>query len=228
MAIALGEYVFDEKHTAAVEKYEEVGGHDARQVRLSGVIRGKATVAEIEATLDAILTASSEGAANTPLELREGRRLWVRRVAFAREVTAAARTGAFTLDLEAPLPFEEAIDESTETWAIAGSGDECVVTSSGNAKSPLRIELVASGTLVAPRFAMGARTIAYLGVVEDGCTLVFDAVSGRVTLDGVDVTAYGTGEFPMLAPGNNTLVYTDEPASSHTASVSLAWRNRWW
>lgn len=228
MVIALGDYVFDEKHTAAVEKYEEVGGHDARKVRLSGVICGKSAVADIEAALDAILAIASEAAVDTPLVLREGRRLWVRRVAFTREVSAAARTGAFTLDLEAPSPFEEAIEESTETWSVTASGDEYVVTSGGNAKAPLRIELVASGTVVAPRFSLGARSIAYLGVVEDGCTLVFDGASGRVTLDGVEVTAYASGEFPQLAPGGNTIVYTDEPASSHAASASLTWRNRWW
>lgn len=228
MVIALGDYVFDEKHTAAVEKYEEVGGHDARKVRLSGAICGKSAVNEIEAALDTLLAAASEDAADTPLVLREGRRLWVRRVAFTREVSAAARTGAFTLDLEAPSPFEEAVAESAETWAVAASGSERAVTAGGNAKAPLHIDLVASGTVVAPRFSLGARAIAYLGVVEDGCTLAFDGVSGRVTLDGLDVTAYASGEFPQLAPGGNTIVYTDEPASSHTASVSLTWRNRWW
>lgn len=228
MVIALGDYLFDEKLTAAVEKYEEVGGHDTRQVRLSGAIRGKSTLAEIEAALDTLLAASSEDAANTPLVLREGRRLWVRRVAFTREVAAAAHTGAFTLDLEAPSPFEEAVDETTDSWSISASGVERVVTSGGNAKAPLHIELLASGTIVAPRFSIGTRTIVYLGVVENGCALVFDGVSGRVMLDDVDVTAYVTGEFPQIAPGNNTIIYTDEPASSHTASVSLAWRNRWW
>lgn len=228
MAIMLGDYVFDEARTAIAEKYEEVGGRDARQVRLSGAILGKRTLVELEAALDAVLAAASADAADTPLVLREGRRLHVRRTGFTREVGRKPLVGAFVVQLEAPSPFEEAIDETEVNWNISASGATRALTTGGNAPAPLRITLVASGSVVAPRFSDGARAIVYSGTVADGEMLVFDGVAGRVTLEGEDVTPYTDGVFPQVLPGGATLTYTDNPASAHTCAVSIAYRDRWW
>jgi hypothetical protein len=55
-----------------------------------------------------------------------------------------------------------------------------------------------------------------------------DGRSGVVTLEGADVTPYTSGEFPRIAPEGTTLTYEDDAASSHTAAVTVAFRDRWW
>ena len=66
------------------------------------------------------------------------------------------------------------------------------------------------------------------GQVENGSTLMIDGPAREVRLDGVVVTGYTIGEFPRLAPGEMTLTYTDDPASSHLVTASIAHRDRWW
>jgi hypothetical protein len=58
--------------------------------------------------------------------------------------------------------------------------------------------------------------------------LVFDAALREVTLDGVDVTPYTSGEFPMVEPGEQVLIYSDDPASGHMAVATVTFRDRWW
>jgi len=228
VAITLGNYVFDETRTAIAEKYAEVGGRDARQVRLSGAILGKRTLAELEAALDAVLAAASADTADTPLVLREGRRLLVRRTGFTREVSRKPLVGAFTVQLEAPSSFEEAVDETEVNWNISASGVTRTLTAGGNAPAPLRITLAASGSVIAPRFSDGVRAIAYSGAVASGEALVFDGAAGRVTLEGEDVTPYTDGVFPRVSPASTMLTYTDDPDSTHVCAVTIAYRDRWW
>ena len=82
MAITLGPVTFDDAHTTAKEKLEEVGGRNERRVTVSGAIVGQNTVAAIEAQLDAILDAASVEDFSAELSLRSGRRLFVRRNEF--------------------------------------------------------------------------------------------------------------------------------------------------
>ncbi|HNR29709.1 MAG TPA: hypothetical protein PKI11_02370 [Candidatus Hydrogenedentes bacterium] len=228
MAILLGEYVFDDARTAAAEKYEEIGGRDARKVRIAGAITGKSTLADLEAALDDVLAAASTDAANTPLVLRDGRRLLVRRTGFTREVGRKPLVGSFVIDLEAPLPFEEAVEETEVLWGIIASGASQPLVMAGNAPAPVRIDLVAVGAVIAPRFSDGVRAISYSGVVSDGETLLFDGPAGRVLLEGEDVTPYTEGVFPRVSPGGTLITYTDAPGSTHTADVAVSYRDRWW
>ncbi|MBN2310876.1 MAG: hypothetical protein JXR94_18015 [Candidatus Hydrogenedentes bacterium] len=228
MAIALGSVTFDEAYTTVREKQEEVGGRDERLIELSGLIHGESTLAGIEARLDAIVDAASAADYGAALCLRPGRRLWVRRESFAREIRRDAQVGAFTLTLRARDRFEESIEPTEIAWAIAASGATTAVCSAGNADAAPVLALEADGDLVNPAFSDGARTIAYAGVVADGSTLEFDGEAGQVRLDGEDVTPYSTGAFPRIAPEGTTLVYTDDAASSHTAAVAIAFRDRWW
>jgi hypothetical protein len=228
MPITLGSVAFDEAYTTVREKQEEVGGRNERAVTVSGAIVGRETVAEIEAALDAIIEAASVEDFTAPLSLRPGRRLLVRRNAFRREVKGEALTGAFTLELAARDPFEESIDETEILWNVSASGATQVAASAGNVHAKPVIEIAATGDLVNPAVSDGSRTLAYAGIVRDGETLVFDARSGTASLEGIDVTPYTAGEFPRIEPEGVTLTYTDDAASTHTAAVSIRFRDRWW
>lgn len=228
MAMTLGSFTFDDAHTKAHEEYEEVGGREQRAIEISGMVAGKATVADIEAELDAILDAASLEDYGAELSLRSGRRLNVRRLTFKRDVAADSLLGAFVLRLESKEPFEESTSVTSAPWSISASGAQKAVSSSGNVFAEPTITLVASGDVVSPSFSDGTRTMAYAGTVEDGSTLVFDAAAGTVKLDGEDVTPYTTGEFVRVEPEGTTLTYTDDASSSHTASVTVAYRDRWW
>ena len=228
VAVTLGSVTFDAAHTTVREKLEEVGGRDCRAIEIVGFVVGAPTVGDIEAALDAILAAASDEAHETELSVRAGRVMWVRRVGFKREVSRETLVGSFQLTLEAEDPFEMSDTEHLSEWEVLESGATHVVAAVGNVFSEPVITLVADGGVVNPSFTDGARQIAYAGTVADGESLVFDGPAGKVTLEGADVTPYTSGVFPRLAPGNTTLTYHDDDSSSHSASVSVAFRDRWW
>jgi hypothetical protein len=228
MAIVLSTVTFDELHTSAREKHEEVGGRDGRRIEISGVIAGEQTVAAVEARLDAILQASSSEDYTAALSLRPGRRLWVRRVQFSRDVSRSTRVGSFVLTVEARCPFEESIEARSVAWPITTQEAELPVAAEGTAYAPPVLAVVASGTLINPSFSDGTRSILFSGAVQDGQTLVFDCAEGRAILAGEDVTAYTGGLFPYIAPDGTTLRWADGSGSSHQANVTVSLRDRWW
>ena len=228
MAITLGSVTFDETRTTVREKQEEVGGRNERCVALSGVIVGASTAADLEAQLDAIIDEASVADFSVALSLRNGRRLWVRRRAFDRELQRDHLVGSFHLELLAKVPFEEATTQSSVNWTITASGATQSVSAAGNVFVKPVITVVADGALVNPAFSDGTRTITYAGSVAVASILEFDAVLGAVTLDGVDVTPYTSGLFPRISPEGTTLTYTDDAGSSHSATVTVAYRDRWW
>ncbi len=228
MAIILGDYTFDAARTAVVEKFEEVGGRDARVVHLNGVVEGAGSAEALEAALDVIMQAASERGEETLLSLRPGRRLYVRRTAFSREIQREALTGAFCLTLEAHEPCEEAETPITAAWSIAQSGATKTITVLGTAPALPVITLTALGNLIEPCISDGSRQIMYPGTVPNGKCLVLDCAAGSVLVDGIEVTPYSKGLFPQLDPGGTTLRYSDHSGSSHQASVSIAYRDRWW
>jgi hypothetical protein len=228
VAITLGSITFDPTHTTIREKHEEVGGRDARRIVISGLIIGKESTEEIEAALDAILAAASDEDHETELSLRSGRRLWVQRVAFTREVSKDGLAGSFVLDLDAKDPFEESTATRSVSWSITASGGTKSVAGGGNAFSALTITLVAEGNVVCPSFSNGTQKLTYQGTVQDGKTLVLDGGARAATLEGEDVTPYMEGVFPQIPAGGCVLTYEDDPGSSHRASVTLTIRDRWW
>ena len=228
MAITLGAVSFDEAHTRVRDKVEEVGGRDERRIDITGMIIGESAISAIEARLDAILDAASAEDYGAELSFRQGRRLWVRREAFVREIAPESLVGSFTLTVAAKEPFEESTTMTTVNWTITASGQTKGVTAGGNLYAKPRLTLVATGSVINPSFSDGTRTMAYSGTVANGSTLVFDGPAGKVTLDGTEVTPYCTGEFPRIAPEGTTLTYTDDAASSHTAAVTITYRDRWW
>lgn len=228
MAITLGSVTFDERYTTVREKHEEVGGRNERKVTISGAIVGESDAAGIEARLDAILDEASAEDYTAELSLRAGRRILVRRNKFSREVSGEPLVGSYTLELGAKEAFEESAASSSVNWTVTTSGATKNVTTSGNVFSLPSITLVATGAVVNPSFSDGERTISYSGTVADGETLVFDAVACVVTLEGSDVTPYTAGIFPRIAPEGTTLTYVDDATSSHTAAVTVTYRDRWW
>lgn len=228
MAITLGSLVFDATHTTAREKLEEVGGRDERGIEISGLVLGESSAADIEARLDAILDAASSEDYGAELSLRAGRRLWVRREGYSREVNPESLVGSFTLKLGAKYACEEAVEPTLASWSISESGATKALTAGGNLFARPTISLEATGAIVNPSFGDGTRTLVYSGTVADGSVLVSDASEGCVTLDGEDVTPYTEGVFPRISPEGTTLTYTDDAASSHTAAVEVSFRSRWW
>ena len=223
----LGAYEFDDRHTSVTDTVDEVAGRTERTFVVSGLIVGKATATDIESELDSIADAASENRWVT-FSVQSGREITVERTEMSRRVDAAERVGSFTLRLAAADPFERSSTVTEEPWSITSSGDTKQVDTDGNVYSEPRIEMVASGDVVNPTFSDGERTIQYLGTVADGETLAIDGAARTVTLESADVLPYTTGEFPRVSPEGTTLTYTDDTSSSHTASVTVSYRDRWW
>jgi hypothetical protein len=228
MAIKLNSYEFDEENSSVRDTMEEVGGKDERRFVLSGLIVGKSSIDEVESELDAILAESSKAGYGSKLSLRDDREFSVERERFERKVGEEELIGAFELELRAGDPFEYAVEETTDEWNVTGSGQTKEVTAAGNVYSLPRLTLTASGSVVNPSVSDGTRAVAYAGTVADGEVLVFDAAVGAVTLEGEDVVPYTTGEFPRISPDGTTLEYVDDESSSHTVTIGIAFRDRWW
>lgn len=224
----LNGYAFDPVQSHVRDRIEEIAGTERRRVEISGLITGKASLEDIEAELDAVFHAASEGDWSAELSLRPGRRLWVRREACVRRVSPETLTGAFDLTLEARHPDEESLSLQTFDWTITESGATCAFATAGTAPARPLIALTALGMLIQPSFSDGARLIIYDGVVPEGSTLSFDGLLGRVSLDGEDVTPYVTGEFPRVPPEGAVFSYEDDASSSHSATAVVSYRDRWW
>ncbi|MCP4640202.1 MAG: hypothetical protein GY851_07210 [bacterium] len=228
MPIQMGSITFDPDYTAARESVEEVGGRDARVVEMTGLVVDLPSSADVEARFDAIADAVSVEDYATSLSLRPGRRLWVRRASWQHEIAMKDPAGSFKLRLEARDPLEESEDEASVVWSLTGSTASLALSSTGTVPAPARITLVPDGEMQRPSFGDGERTIRYEGSVPDGATLEFDGPLSRVLLDGVDVTPYTEGLFPLIAPEGTTLMFQADPAGSATAEAVVAWRNLWW
>lgn len=228
MPITLDSLTFDEAHTAAREKLEEVGGREGRVVVLSGFVVGEPTPEAVEARLDAIAAAASDEDYAAILSLRPGRQMRVRRAAFNRSLVKGKLAGAFELTLESRLPFEESAEPLVQEWPIVANGDTLAVATPGTAPAPLRIVIAAQAQLLYPAIDDGVRSLTYRGAVGAGQTLTLDGEAACVTLDGEDVTAYTAGDFPMVRPGGSIVTFTDDEMSDHRAEVTVSHRARWW
>lgn len=227
MAISVGAYGFDEGTTTVRETLEAVGGRETRAIVISGLIRGAGSVAGLEVMLDEILRSAS---VESPVyvSVRSGRRILARREQFVREVQRGGQAGRFELTLRAENAWEESDVPTTVPWSIASSGTSLVVESDGNLATRPTITLDALGTILSPELGDGVRTLRYDGVVETGSRWTVDGESERVWLDGVDITPYTEGDFPVVGPGETTLTYSDDPSSSHLLDGTVAFRARWW
>jgi hypothetical protein len=189
---------------------------------------GKSSSGEIETALDAILRASSEDGASTELSLREGRRLWVRRVSFTREVSKDGGAGAFVLELDAPDPAEESSTIRVFDWTITGDGSLLAIPGGGTFYSQPVISLTPEESVASPSIGDGTRTMTYEGMVGAGVTLLFDGAAGMVSLNGTDVTAYSSGMFPRVGPNDGVLSYSDATEASKRVTALVTVRDRWW
>ena len=227
MTIQPDSHALDPRSTGVREQLEEIGGRRERRVTLSGVIEAYSDRAAVEAQLDAILAAASQEDFNCALSLRPGRRLWVRRDQFVREVAAWPVTGSYSLRLLARDPFEESIEEASTADGFSALPHGIAVDIGGNAPAPLRITLVAGSELAEPSFSDGERTIAYDGLVLEGHTMLIDGMEGRVWLEDEDITPYMQGLFPRPKPGA-AAVTVDALGDAPAGTMTVAWRNRWW
>ena len=228
MAITLGDMEFDSVNTAVKETHEEVGGRRGRVVELSGLIVGLSTVAAVHAVLDAVLSAASAEDYSAALSLRQGRRLWVRRTEFVRHVNPEALTGSFLLKLGSLNPFEESTALNNVSWSVSAPVDTIALSTVGTAPALPAIRLTALGNLINPSFSDGVKSISYAGTLAPSDVLIFDSAAGIVTLNNDDVTPYVSGDFPEIAVTGSVFTYTDAPGSSHLASISIEYRDRWW
>jgi hypothetical protein len=227
MSISVGGYVFNSRTSVVREQYEVVGGKQTRAIRITGLLRGAVDEAALIDALDD-LTAAVSTDESVAVSLRPGRQIFARREGFAREVNGQTLTGQFVLDLRAETAWEESEILHEAAWIIGLSGATLDVENAGNAMARPIISLTAEDVLIAPGISDGVRTLVYEGNVDHGSTLVVDAESREVRLDGTVVTGYTSGDFPQLSPGETTLTYLDDPGSSHLVTASVTHRDRWW
>lgn len=228
MVITLGTVTLETEWTTFRERIEEIGGRDAREIVVTGLVTELESVDAIEARLDAIVDAASQTDYSAELAVRPGRVLFVRRKAYAREVQREELLGAFALTLEARDPYEWSAAETVVAWTIDADPHALAVSTPGTVEALPVIDLVPQADVSAPAVGDGTRTLTYSGVIAAGQTLIFDSERSRAFLDGEDVTPYTTGEFPRIDPGGTTLTFTDGSASAPAVDAEVRFRDRWW
>ena len=228
MSISVGGYVFNTRTTVVREQYEQVGGKQTRAIRVTGLLRGAADEAGLIAALDGVTLAVSADAP-VAVSLRPGRRMLARREGFVREVNGAHAYGTVCAGPARRNGVGGVGDAARGAVDHRAVGRRPLdVVNQGNANAAPVIALTAEDVLITPAVSDGVRTLTYGGNVDSGSTLVFDGEAREARLDGALVTGYTSGEFPLLAPGETTLTYTDDPGSSHLVTGSVTHRDRWW
>lgn len=229
MVIKIGSVSLDERHAVVRETYEEVGGRDARQVEISGLVLGEHSAEDIEARLDTLMRAASDNGGQTELVLRAGRRVLGRRVKCVRELSRETNTGRYSLVFEARDPFDESVTATTVSWQISQRGTDMSLVYGGNLAAPLVVSLLAFEDVVNPAFSDSRATISYVGTVAQGERIVFDGRTKQAWLEGVEVTAYLCGAWPQIHPGGSPLTYTDGGTGiSDVGEATVSYRARWW
>ncbi len=226
MTIQLDEVVFDETNLRVRDMRTLEGGRMRRRVRLQGVLTDVVHRDAVEAMLDEGAAAAGEWAGWRALEIRPGRRLWVRPERFEREVGLDGQTGAFDLVVESRELTEEAVEPTTYSWDIADSHASLAIENDGTAPAPVALAYTPTEATTRPGFSIGARTLVYDGVVEAGQTLELDDHTGQVTLDGNNITPDCEGLPPRVGSGVREMVFTAEAGGSGTAEVIF--HARWW
>lgn len=228
MTVILEDYTFDPARTSVKERLAEVGGTDERIIEINGILAGFPSTDAIEAELDAILQRASKEDYSAVLSLRTGRRFFVRREAFHREIAPAAGTGAFTLTLTARDTTEEAITPRTHTWTLDTPQASLSLDTAGTAPARLVARLCPQDAITAPALGDGVHTLSWPGIVNAGACLEINGETRTVLLDGETVTSFTTGEFPRVVPPQTTLSYSDASGSARPLEMVLSWRDRWW
>lgn len=104
-------------------------------------------------------------------------------------------------------------------WEIASSGGPVTVTidASGDSYPIWTIE----GVAVNPTLEnLNTQTkLVYNGAIAEGQTLVIDMYKRQALLNGLDVTGNLTGQYVLLQPGNNRLIFSTDGGDTTTSTL---------
>ncbi len=227
--ISIGDLTLSDEFVAVHERRDTDPDLPARTIRITGSVGDAGTVAELESRLDNVARAAGGGDTGTvALSLRPGRCLSARLQRLDREVHRTAREAVFTALFTSDQALEEADSDTQMSWTIQALGAALTLEYPGTSSAPAHLQFTASGTVLIPAFDDGTRRLSYSGVMSSGQVLVIDGAARRVTLNGTDVTAQVSGDYPQLEPGANTLRFYDDFDSSHRGGAVVRWRTRWW
>jgi hypothetical protein len=227
--VSIGNYVLPEDATAVRVRTREVLSRVRKEIEINTILRGYGSLEELEQDLEALEGELEKlDRREVMLSLQEGRfyqgwRKDCRRMVEPKHCVAALDMLILTDDR-----FERSLVEHHRALTIAASGCGLLIEQAGNGEAFIRARLTASGDLVRPRLSDGTRVLIYEGDLAAGEQLVIDGQAGTVRDgDGVNRLHSITGDFPMLSPGENLLVYEDAASSSHSGLLEVWYRDLW-
>ena len=227
--IRIGDLTLSDETVAVHERRDTNPNLPARTIRITGSVGDAGTLAELEIRLDNVARAAGGGDTGiVALSLRPGRQIAARLQRLDREVHRTAREAVFTALFTSTQAFEDADSETQLSWTIQAWGAALPVENAGAVFASPHIQFTAGGSVLVPVFDDGVRRLTFGGAMAAGQALVIDGATRRVTLDGSDVTAQTSGEYPQLDPGTTVLRFYDDFDSAHQGAAIVRWRNRWW
>ncbi len=105
--------------------------------------------------------------------------------------------------------------QSATVGKHSGSG---TITNSGNAKTPILIEI--TGSITNPTISIGSSSISYTGTIPAGQTLAIDTGKMTASLNDLNVIDKITGDISYkLPPGDTAITASD--------NVTISWWDKW-
>jgi len=226
---AIGAFTFPVRSTAVDVRTRLVEGRARKLIRVDTILLGSGTLTEFlgdVGVLEGEIERFDRGEAT--LSITEGRYHEGRRLSVQRTLDEDAKFAAF----EILLITEDIHERSTALHEVAkmitASGDRVAVSQAGNTRSRPRMTLTAVGDLVRPSVSDGERTMTFEETLSAGSSLVLDSDLQTAVLAGEEnVLAKMSGSFGLLGPGETTITYSDDAASSHSGSLLVAYRDTW-
>lgn len=227
--VTLGGFVFPEQRTFVRVRTREVLSRVRKEIEIYSLLIHYASLEGLRGDLEALegeLEKLDRG--EVSLSIHEGRYFMGRRRDLQRFVEPRHLAATIHLLVLTEDRFERSVEEHQETLALSESGQAMVVSQAGSGLAFARFLLTAGGTLVKPRISDGTRSVVFEASLESGETLELDGDARTAKRNSSEnVLHLVSGEFPLLSPGDTTITYTDDEASSHTGTLEVRYRDLW-
>lgn len=152
----------------------------------------------------------------------------------------------FQLTLKCDDPFIYSTTAREDWWAAPLNG-QTVLTNNGSVECPLVIQIQAPSNAQPPGSAglgttgggtssgasstsgvtitINGVSVTYAGEISGSDIVEIDTGNYTVTLNGQNALQYWSGDFPILQPGDNTVIETDRAGVG--ANITFTFRERW-
>ena len=228
---------FEEQETKTVNTYKipktdgsvaELGKRDFLTITVDLTVKGS-DYFNLQTNIDALKTALQNGI--QPLSLDANRYINAQLSSLDKKFTNVRRLATFEAIFIAHYPFWLSTSEHDDS-RVPTSGVGYTIVNNGNAPARCKISVTALSSPIAANIGIQNSTnnlsFQYEGTLLGYNTFIVDnrytSDDFLITNNAADDTPNYEGDFILLQPGNNTIIYT----GPNGVTVDLKWRDTWY